>query len=70
MSFLLKEWKHFDWNDKNFPLLERPRINNRMQGELVVTKEEIVMLFLDTVKEFAPEKLEEYIAEIKKNSLS
>ncbi|KFL73950.1 hypothetical protein DJ50_912 [Bacillus cereus ATCC 10876] len=36
----------------------------------MVTKEEIVMLFLDTVKEFAPEKLDEYIAEIKKNSLS
>jgi len=35
-----------------------------------VTKEEIVMLFLDTVKEFAPKKLDEYIAEIKKNSLS
>ncbi len=35
-----------------------------------MTKEEIVMLFLDTVEEFAPDKLEEYIAEIKKNSHS
>lgn len=35
-----------------------------------MTKEEIVMLFLDAVEEFAPEKLDEYIAEIKKNSHS
>ncbi|KWU69299.1 NADH dehydrogenase [Bacillus cereus] len=35
-----------------------------------MTKEEIVMLFINTVKEFAPEKLEEYIEEIKKNSRS
>lgn len=31
-----------------------------------MTKEEIVILFLDTVKECAPDQLEEYIAEIKK----
>lgn len=31
-----------------------------------MTKEEIVNLFLDTVKEYAPDQLEEYIAEIKK----
>jgi len=41
-----------------------------IQGELVMTKEEIVMLFLNTVEEFALEKLDEYIAEIKKNSHS
>lgn len=35
-----------------------------------MTKEEIVMLFLDTVEEFDPVKLEEYISEIKKNSHS
>ena len=29
-------------------------------------KEEIIKFFLDTVTEFEPEKLEEYIAEIKK----
>ncbi|WP_179866248.1 hypothetical protein [Bacillus wiedmannii] len=33
-------------------------------------KEEIIQFFLDTVTEFEPEKLEEYIAEIKKNSHS
>lgn len=37
-----------------------------VRGELGMTKEEIVMLFLDTVQEFAPDQLEEYIAEIKK----
>lgn len=31
-------------------------------------KEEIIQFFLDTVVEFEPENLEEYIAEIKKNS--
>ena len=29
-------------------------------------KKEIIKFFLDTVTEFEPEKLEEYIAEIKK----
>lgn len=55
--------------------LKENRINTKniqkmMQGELEMTKEEIVMLFLDTVEEFAPDKLEEYISEIKKNSHS
>lgn len=33
-------------------------------------REEIVKMFLDTVGEVAPEKLNEYIEEIKKNSQS
>lgn len=35
-----------------------------------MTKEEIVKLFLDTVAEYDPEKMDEYINEIKKNSHS
>lgn len=37
-------------------------------GGCEMEKEEIIQFFLDTVVEFEPEKLEEYIAEIKKNS--
>lgn len=36
----------------------------------MMTKEEIVEMFLNTVEELAPEKLDEYIEEIKKNSQS
>ncbi|EOO39009.1 hypothetical protein IIU_00827 [Bacillus cereus VD133] len=44
---------------------------NRMEfGGCEMKKEEIIQFFLDTVTEFEPEKLEEYIAEIKKNSHS
>ncbi|WP_170972693.1 hypothetical protein [Bacillus mycoides] len=35
-----------------------------------MTTEEIIMFFLETVVEFEPEKLEDYITEIKKNSHS
>ncbi|OOR30276.1 NADH dehydrogenase [Bacillus cereus] len=35
-----------------------------------MTKEEIVKMFLNTVGEVEPEKLDEYIEEIKKNSHS
>ncbi|MGX5633411.1 hypothetical protein [Bacillus thuringiensis] len=44
---------------------------SRMElGRCEIKKEEIIQFFLDTVTEFEPEKLEEYIAEIKKNSHS
>lgn len=39
-------------------------------GRCEMKKEEIIQFFLDTVTEFEPEKLEEYIVEIKKNSHS
>ncbi|WP_255288244.1 hypothetical protein [Bacillus thuringiensis] len=39
-------------------------------GGCEMKKEEIIKFFLDTVTEFEPEKLEKYIAEIKKNSHS
>lgn len=44
-----------------------------VQGEFMMTKEEIVKAFLNTVKEVVPEKEVEYIEEsfeIKKNSLT
>ncbi|WP_353054843.1 hypothetical protein [Bacillus thuringiensis] len=44
---------------------------SRMElGGCKMEKEEIIQFFLDTVLEFEPEKLEKYIAEIKKNSHS
>ncbi|MEW4150142.1 hypothetical protein Q0N88_07670 [Bacillus thuringiensis] len=44
---------------------------SRMElGRCEMKKEEIIQFFLDTVIEFEPEKLEEYIAEIKKISHS